>query len=212
MKKSLLLLSCFALTVGAYAQKNSVLVMGNISMSSSNSQPTPASSTKQNYTSITPGIGYQFSDRWTVGLLGEFTLSSQTITAPNTKTIKSQSRQYGGGLFARYNIPITDLLFLVTQADATYTTSGGYVDGVKLPGSGTNNFLAKFTPAIGINIKHGYALNLGFGNINYQYSKIKSGGGTNSAVNFHLGRSFTFGITKNFMCNKHKTKATTTEQ
>lgn len=212
MKKSILILSCFALTVAAYAQKNSVLVMGNISMSSSKDEPTPVSSTRRTYTSFTPGVGYQFTDRWTVGVLGEITLTGQKTTAPNTKTTKGQIRQYGGGLFARYNIPITDLLFLVTQADATYTTSGGYVDGVKLPGSGTNNFLAKFTPAIGINIKHGYALNLGFGNINYQYSKIKSGGGTNSAVNFHLGRSFTFGITKNFMCNKHKPKVATTEQ
>jgi hypothetical protein len=212
MKKSILILSCFALTVAAYAQKNSVLVMGNINLSSSKDEPTPVSSARRTYTSFTPGVGYQFTDRWTVGVLGEITLTGQKTTAPNTKTTKGQIRQYGGGLFARYNIPITDLLFLVTQADAAYTTSSGFVDGVKLPGSGTNFLSVEFTPSIGMNIKKGYALNLGFGNINFQHGKMISGGGTNSAVNFNLGRSFTFGITKNFMCNKHKTKATTTEQ
>ncbi len=196
----MLLLLCASISASASAQKGSVFVFGNFSANTTSESSPNSNKIVQNTFGINPGIGYQVSDKWTLGIQGSFNYIGRH-PSPSGNT-SSSGIGTGGGLFARYTIPLTSLLFLYTQAGSMYSGSRSYENGVESPGSNAHSFLVMLAPGIGMNIKNGYALNFGFGNLHYIVNQMPSNGGTISNLGTSFGQSFSFGITKNFTCHK----------
>ncbi len=212
MKKIFLItLVITSLTKVSIAQKGSLFVYGNVNFSSS----TDSIAFKSNSYSINPGIGYQLGDNWTVGLNFAFggtrTETSSTLSGPPIPSGNySTSSFFNVGPFFRYSYSINSIFSLYGQADFNYLSgskSPYATDGGSYTGFGTDLF-----PAIGVNIKNGFAINLSFGGISYQ-TKTYSGQGYNSvqgnlssasqfAITF--GQGATFGISKNFGGKKLK--------
>lgn len=172
----------------ANAQKGSVLLYGTVGFNSSESDP---SGNKASSFSLMPGIGYQFNNNWTVGLAGgvstmktEFGLLENKLTG------------YAVGPFIRYTKTLTGPFAFFTQLDAQYMSTTN-----KPAGGGevkTTGFEVGITPAIGINVYKGLALNFSFGNLNYATEKTKGTQNKNSGFGFNFGSQAHIGISKNF--------------
>lgn len=197
MKKIIL---CAALmgsaAIASHAQANSVLVYGQVGYSSNKNQD----DNKTRAFNISPGVGYQLDNHWTLGLSGSFNTNRTKSNAANADW--NYSNSYGAGAFVRYTMPVSKIFALYNQFDAGYlgtTTNNGGGSNYK-----TNGFRASITPAVGINIINGFGLNLGFGGISYQSTKISGVPGTAGAFNFTFGSQFDIGISKNIFCGKGK--------
>jgi hypothetical protein len=179
MKKVVLVTGMlFAFVFGAQAQKNTLLVYGNLDVLSDKE-----GSVKNSTFSISPGIGYQFTDNWTAGL---------NLAAGNTKYgvagVKTSS--FGVGPFIRYAYPLSDIFAVYGQFNANVLS--GKTAGLK-----SNGFQGTLFPAIGVNLKNGFALNFNFGSLGFGSNKVK---GMEKTTNFGLsfGSGAGFGISKNF--------------
>ena len=204
MRKSIVVLLCAGYVNAANAQKGSVLLFGGLNGSTLITTGQNAPTETRTGFGITPGLGYQVSDKWTVGLAASFNYYG-SHTAGLMPDNHPHTIGGGGGLFARYTLPITDLLFFYTQAEGIYTTSRAFDNGAIIPGSASNTFSLKISPNIGINIKNGYALNFGFGNFGYRYTRTPGADFSTSSINYNFAQGFTIGISKKFI--RH-TKAT----
>lgn len=163
----------------ANAQQNSLLVYGNLNISSSKN----GSGVKTNAFSVSPGVGYQFTDNWTTGINLEIASSKAGDPA-----IKSSS--FGAGPFIRYAQPLSNIFAVYGQLNTNYITN-------KTGDISSNGFSANLFPAIGVNLKNGFALNFNFGSLGYYSNKPKE---SKSTSNFSLsfGSGAGFGISKNF--------------
>ncbi len=181
---------------GAYAQAGSVLVYGNIGFHSSKD----ASDNKTRSFNINPGIGYQFDKHWTVGLAGGF---ETTRFRPNNATEWNFGNQYNAGVFVRHTMPFGKIFAIFHQLEAGYqgTSTGNTGNNTTL---NANGFYARFTPAVGVNIVDGFALNFGFGGI--EFSTMKASGADKAVTSFDLtlGNQFNIGVSKNILCGKHR--------
>ncbi len=197
MKKVLLsILFTGFVTAGSYAQPKSVLVYGDLGVSSHKTE----NDDKTFGFRINPGIGYQFDKYWTVGLTGSFNTD---------RSRSSRSREwdyynsYSAGLFVRNTFPVSRIFFVFSQLE------GGYIGGAKgntgtNTTENTNGFYARLTPAVGIFVGHGFALNFGFGGISYQTSKLSGAAKANSSFDLTWGTQFNIGVSKNLRCGHHK--------
>jgi hypothetical protein len=184
MKRVMLTFVMILSVLVVQAQKNSLLLYGALNLQSAK---TPAStgtlSTKSNTFSISPGIGYQFTDHWTAGI--NIAASSMKYGSPEVKT-----SSFGAGPFIRYAYPLSNIFAVYGQLN-TNAISGKTAD-VKMSG-----FQATLFPAIGVNLKNGFALNFNFGGLGFSSSKPK-GGGTATSFGLAFGSGAGFGISKNF--------------
>lgn len=167
------------IAITAKAQKNTLLVYGNLNISSSKS----SAAEKSNSFSLSPAAGYQFTDHWTAGANLDF--GNMKSGTPQIKT-----SFFGAGPFIRYAYPLSDIFAVYGQLNTNFLT--GKVDGLK-----NNGFSATLFPAIGVNLRNGFALNFSFGNLGYRTLKPK---GSKAATDFGLsfGSGAGFGISKNF--------------
>ncbi len=191
MKKTILLLMLMAgITTAALAQEGSVLVYGNAGLSSNKN----ANDSKSSSYSIRPGIGYQFSENWTAGLsFGVDGSRSELGTTGNFNKING----FSVGPFVRYTHKISDLFSLFGQADVNYNSSKFTPFGN--PSTTVNGFNVGIIPAVQMNVKNGFALNFGFGGIEYGSSKVDAPGANSSnSFNLTFGQQVNFGISKNF--------------
>ena len=183
MKKVVMSLVVSALTVASvYAQRNTVLVYGAVNAQSSK----PVNGTKVNSFNFSPAVGYQFNDNWTAGLA----LSSESSkTTTSLGDVKSSA--FAVGPFIRYAVPLSDIFAVYGQFNADVLS--GKTGDVR-----TNGFRGTFFPAIGVNMKNGFALNFSFGGLSYASQKAK--GASESATHFDInfGSGAGFGISKNF--------------
>jgi len=179
MKKLILglLLTCSGLS--AHAQRNSILVYGNLGINSSKS---PAD-VKTNSFSFSPAVGYQWNDHWTGGV--NLQTSSHKTGSPQIK-----STSFGAGPFIRYAYPLSDIFAVYGQLNTNFLS--GKTSGVKTAG-----FESTLFPAIGVNLKNGFALNFNFGSLGFGTSKIK-GQEKSSSFGLNFGSGAGFGISKNF--------------
>lgn len=163
----------------AEAQKNTLLVYGNLDALSAKS----ATGVKSSTFSISPGVGYQLDDHWTAGV---------NLASHNTKSgspeVKTTS--FGAGPFIRYAYALSDIFAVYGQFNANVLA--GKTAGVK-----SNGFQGNLFPAIGVNLKNGFALNFNFGSLAFGSNKVK---GADAATHFGLsfGSGAGFGISKNF--------------
>ncbi|MGA0555022.1 outer membrane beta-barrel protein [Larkinella sp. VNQ87] len=183
MRKVTMSLMLSVLTIaGVYAQKNTVLVYGSVG---ANSQKY-ADGSKANQFHFSPAAGYQFDDHWTAGL---------TLTTERGKTEidlgELKTSAFAVGPFIRYAVPLSDIFAVYGQFNADVLSS-------KVGDAKSNGFRGTFFPAIGVNMKNGFALNFNFGNLSF--SSLKAKGASESATNFDIsfGSGAGFGISKNF--------------
>ncbi|GAB3903587.1 outer membrane beta-barrel protein [Larkinella knui] len=180
MKKVVMSLLVSALSMASvYAQKNTVLVYGSINAESQKL----SSGTKTSTFNFSPAVGYQFNDHWTTGL----TLA--TKTGKDFSGVKTST--FGVGPFVRYAMPLSDIFAVYGQFNADYLS--GKAGDLKMSGFGGTLF-----PAIGVNMKNGFALNFSFGGLSFASQKVKGASKSTTDVNFNFGSGAGFGISKNF--------------
>jgi hypothetical protein len=184
MKKVVMSLLVSALSVASvYAQKNTVLVYGAVGVQSNK----PVNGAKVNTFNFSPGVGYQFNDNWTAGLALSSQSSKTTTSLGDLKT-----STFAVGPFVRYAMPLSDIFAVFGQFNADVLSG-------KTGDTRTNGFRGTFFPAIGVNMKNGFALNFSFGNLSFVSQKAKgaSESSTQFDINFGTGAGYV-GISKNF--------------
>ncbi|PWJ55052.1 outer membrane protein with beta-barrel domain [Dyadobacter jejuensis] len=179
MRKIAVILLIMGSISASMAQKNSVLLYGALDAHSIEL----AGGEKYNAFSISPGLGYQFTDHWTAGV--NLAFSSNKYDYNNDK-----ETSFGAGPFVRYAYPLSDIFAVYGQFNATV----GSVDhnGVK-----ATHYSGVLFPAIGVNMKNGFALNFNFGQLGYSNDKTKGENGTKNFV-LSFGNGIGFGMSKNF--------------
>jgi outer membrane protein with beta-barrel domain len=210
MKKVvLILLVVTGLAKVTNAQKGSWLVYGNLNVAAN----TDSFAFKSNSYAINPGIGYQLNDNWTAGLNFAFGgTKSETALNPTTPSGNYNTTSFFNvGPFLRYSYSINKIFSIYAQTDLNYLS--GSSNPYNLVSGSYTGFGADLFPAIAVNIKNGFAINLSFGGISYQ-TKTYTGGAYNttgsgnlSTANqfaFTFGQGATFGISKNFGGGKEK--------
>ena len=148
--KKLLVAVVILVTTFASAQKNSILLGGNVGFSSDKI----GDSKLENF-EFSPKVGYQFSENWTVGVEGSI-MNLQTTATDKTE-------KYKIGSFVRYSTPLSELFAFYVDLGAGYqNTSLNNAKGM----------YASFDPGLFINMKRGFGLNFSIGGINYDLSLI----------------------------------------
>lgn len=179
MNATYVLFSMLLLSRAVMAQNSTLLVYGSIDITSSKA----STGVKSNAFSFSPGVGYQFNAHWTTG--ANWAVRSTKTGEPEIKT-----SSFSAGPFIRYAYPLSDIFAVYGQFNANYLT--GKSGGIK-----SNGFSAQIFPAIGVNLKNGFALNFNFGSLGIVNSKPKSGA-TATNFTFSFGSGAGFGVSKNF--------------
>ncbi|GAB3257893.1 outer membrane beta-barrel protein [Larkinella harenae] len=183
MKKGMMsLLVLIATTASVFAQKNTVLVYGSVGATSQKL----ANDAKTTSFNFSPAVGYQFNDNWTAGLTAS--TQSGTTKIANTET---KSSFFGIGPFVRYAVPLSDIFAVYGQFNADVLS--GKAGDLK-----TNGFRGTLFPAIGVNMKNGFALNFNFGGLSFASQKTKGASASTTNFDFNFGDGAGFGISKNF--------------
>lgn len=186
MKKLILLATVvFGLTT-MNAQKNSILVGGNVGYNHSKVEQYGNSQELDSY-SITPYVGYQFTDHWTVAANGSFSKDDKG-------NYNNKGTKIGG--FVRYNVPFNDTFALNLDAGAgwqRYTYYSNTSNEYK-----ANGYYIGFTPSLFINFKNSFGLNFSIGGIEYNDLKVKDTNLKGNSLDITFGNAFNIGISKNF--------------
>lgn len=222
MKKIILALMAVASVATANAQKNSILVYGNLGLNNTNTDNGTAGSTNDLGWNVSPGVGYQFNDNWTVGIQGSIGMWNNDNTAPYTLnttrniTLTNQYTDWRAGAFLRYTHYISNMFSFWTQLDLSYLGGSTSMENVNMATSTptspviattTDNysgFGAGITPAIGIHVAKGFALNFSFGGLGFSTTSWDKAPVTETNFGLTFGQQFNFGITKNFGCGGKK--------
>ncbi|XZF13023.1 porin family protein [Chitinophagaceae bacterium MMS25-I14] len=197
MKKLLLSLVAVASIATANAQQGSILVYGNVGINSTKN--TDKSNDLQ--WNINPGVGYQFTQHITAGLEGGYWSNGHKDDGGKWASTKD----FSIGAFGRYTQNLGQIFSVYGQLGAGYQNEHQSADGKKVDQSDINGFYARFVPAVGVNVYHGFALNFSFGGIDF--SSMKSTvSGSNARTDFGLtfGQQVNIGISKNFGGAHHK--------
>ena len=174
MKKLLLALMLITATM-VNAQKNSVLLGGNIGFSSDKD----GESKVENF-EFSPKVGYQFAEKWTAGVEGSI------MNVKTTGEDKTEKYKIGG--FVRYSTPFSNLFSFYMDLGAGYqNTSLNNAKGI----------YASIDPGLFINMKNGFGLNFSIGGINYNNLDGKNDPRQNN-LDFNFGKTLKIGISKNF--------------
>lgn len=173
--KKLLVAVVILFTTIASAQKNSILLGGNVGFSSEKI----GESKLENF-EFSPKVGYQFADQWTAGVEG----SIVNVKTKGTDT----TEKYKIGGFVRYTVPLSDVFSVFGDLDAGYQSTN--VNDAK-------GMYASLTPALFINMKRGFGLNFSIGGINYDNLDGKNDP-RQERFGFNFGKTLNIGISKNF--------------
>ena len=199
MKKTLVIL---ALTIFSFAnaQKGTYLVSGDFGF---NSQKVNSAGNHMDQTSfsITPKIGYQFTENWTVGAQTSVSFSKNETDAGDGKY-----NSYSIGAFVRYSKPLSEMFEIYADLGSGYSFGDGRyanTNNTTVNTSKSNGFGVTITPALLLKIKNGFGLNFGFGGLGYYSNKSTYEDNPNASqktknFEFNFGQSFTAGISKNF--------------
>lgn len=222
MKKIILALLAVTSIATANAQKNSILVYGNLGLNTRSTDNGPTSSTNDLTWNVSPGIGYQFSNNWTVGVQGGIGMWNTDVTAPyvlNTTrniTLTTSSTDWRAGAFLRHTHYFNNMFSLWTQLDLSYlggstsmesvntATSTAAIPVIRETGDDYSGFGANIMPAVGIHVAKGFALNFSFGGIGFNTISWDNAPTTTTSFGLTFGQQFNFGITKNFGCGPKK--------
>lgn len=176
------------------AQANSVLVYGALNYRSVKD----ASDNKTRNFDFHPGIGYQFDNHFTLGLTGSFGTSRVRLSTQKEWNFQNT---YSAGVFMRSTMKINRYFALYNQLEAGYIGGANGNTGVNST-TNFNGFYANLTPAIGVLVHDGLALNFAFGGLDYRTTKFV--GATTATNTFDLtwGTQMSIGVSKNISCGR----------
>lgn len=201
MKKLVLLAAVvFGLTT-MNAQKNSILLGGNVGYSHTENK-TGGSKDKVDSYDWSPYLGYQFSDHFTIAAQVSFQksdldknqLTDLSLTSGDLKTTK-----IGG--FIRYTQPLSETFAIYGDLGAGWQetkTKGKYENPSVNYEQKADGFYIGFKPALFINFKNNFGLNFSIGGIEYNHLKEKKSDSKSNGVDVTFGNAFNIGISKNF--------------
>lgn len=204
--KKVLVIAALAMVSFANAQKGTILVAGNIGFSSSKITAADDDENKVNSFEFSPKVGYQFNDNWTVGISGSVGTRKEENTSEvdllGDVTSEEKDNNFSVGPFVRYSKSITEIFGLYADLDAGYqsvksTFNTGLPEAVDSEVKG-NGVYARITPAIFINVKKGFGLNVSFGGLGFDSLNYDDNGGDRSNFGFNFGETINIGISKNF--------------
>ena len=215
MKKGNLLTIAMILlfSTAAIAQKNTWMIYGNAAYdnenytNNANNPGVPGTPVTLVSWNVSPGIGYQFSNHFMIGVEGGY--GKQDGIEPSYPGFygsgKNTSALWQAGLFGRYTSWLGKRFFVYTQLSATKysvdVTSGysgstipyGYPNNPEMPDG--NGFMVTLFPAVGVNILQGFGVHIDIGGISYStfnaFTTLDQ-----HHFNITLGRQFSFGIHK----------------
>ena len=228
MKKLILFAITYIISNTTIAQKKSILIGGNFEINSqkNNLQNNlqiggPIQTSKQSNFSFSPTIGYQINNNFTVGITTSLkTIKFNVIQTypspfPNKQEITQKYTETNFGAFVRYSKTLSNTFTIYGQFETLfgnfkdYTkqefTSGGVQNIQEDTVKGTSTNINLF-PAIFINVKNNFGLNLNFGGVSYSENKAKDFLGSSSNFNFNLGKVINIGISKNFSTSSNRKK------
>lgn len=232
MKKLILALLAVSTIGAANAQKNSILVYGNVGLNTGKTDMGKGFENRSFNWMVNPGVGYQFTDNITVGLQGGIWSQfeeNRSADALQTQWMRnaSEQREWQAGAFFRYTHYLGSIFSMYAQLDLNYVSgqdvsenetrtidnpSNSIVETIIYGYDYYNGFQAFVNPYIAINVHKGLALNFGFGGLGYRtisYDTPKSPTALNGVIdqsNFMLtfGKQYSVGFTKNFACKCKK--------
>ncbi len=194
MKKLLFTVLAIGSLATAQAQKGSILVYGNVGITSLNDGNDNHFSTWN----VNPGVGFQVSNNFTIGIAGGYFVDSAfKFKGVSDKDVQSH---FNAGIFARYSSnTIANIFSIYTQLDAGYMSGHEAVGGTEVKGTKWTGFMVGITPAVSVNVCHGFALNFSFGGLSFMSQKYDVTGATSaSTINFNFGKQMNIGVSKNF--------------
>ena len=193
MKKIILALLAVATIGTANAQKNTVLVYGNVGIASDKADNGNGNEYKSLDWNINPGVGFQFTDNITVGLQGgidnNFDEWRNPTMDPTTGNLTGwarramENREWTAGAFFRYTYPVNKTFSFFTQIDLSYVSgqdvmenesrvldaaSNSVVETVTYNYDYYNGFQGTITPMVQVFIMDGFALNFSYGGLMYR--------------------------------------------
>lgn len=220
MKKILLLTASVIISTMGFAQKGTVLVGGNVEFKKTDNLLILALTSETNGTSrsseLAPHIGYQFSEKLTAGA----TISVISSKYENVRDVyypgvgymnfetTSKGKDWVMGPFLRYTEKLSDIFSVFGQLEGLYM-SGKRDWGTKTssPESPTqlvreetsfNGVRLRLFPAVFVNVKKNFGLNLSIGGIEYQKYGQKDSDKKPSSFGLSFGKTASIGISKNF--------------
>lgn len=156
--------------------------------------------------SVSPGLGYQFTDRLAVGVNFELTgakLDSRDNTPGMIESVRSRDLVIGP--FVRYTMPMGDRFFWFTQADVGYTSGK---DRLTINGSpdieteiDRNGVRGRLFPSVGMQFSRTMSLAFNIGGLEYDYERTDLGfgiEGKQSTLDVTLGQVVGFTVQKYF--------------
>lgn len=189
-----------SLSLGSYAQKKgSFLVYGSLAFTNTtNSDNLNGYEYKSTAFSLTPGIGYQFSNNWTAGIIGGIISTTETIMNPGfPSTGDRKSNAYLAGPFVRYTQKLSSIFAFFGQIEGGYswsnTKGNSFINERKVSGAFLNAY-----PAVFVNVKNDFGFNISLGGISYVTAKEKGAPDGVKQFQLTLGQTVNIGISKNF--------------
>ena len=198
MKKIVLSAALIATGIFATAQKNTILVAGEVGYATSN-EKTSGYDYDTDQLTLNPKIGYQFNDHMTIGAEWNFQEGTTDTAAGEAY---DQDQKIGG--FLRYSMPLNNTFSAFADLGTGYQYVANNLNGVEQ--SAADGIYASLTPALFINMKNGFGLNFNIGGIEYSNLSEKAGYSSqdNDDFSFNFGKEVGFGISKNFGTPKSK--------
>lgn len=173
--------------------KGQILLYGTISVNNTKSEW----GEKSFWLRGAPGIGYNLSDNWAVGITGFYDMRNTVDSG--ARALKSKEAAWAAGPFVRYSQPLGDLFFIYGQLDVVYgQPTAGIMRGVAYPKPDMYTISASLTPAIGMDLDKGFNLYFSFGNLIYKYSKTNTTPDAAQQLHLNFGSAFSFGVSKFF--------------
>jgi hypothetical protein len=190
--KKIVLVATLAFFGMANAQKSTLLVGGNIGLSSEKTEFAGGSEMKSNNFEFSPTVGYQFTDNWTAGL--NATIGNGKTETPGTTEVKTN--EFKIGPFLRYAQPLGGVFSVYGDFGLGYQKLKSESGSVTT--SDSNGMYVGFTPALFINFKNSFGLNFSIGGIGYSTLKDSDADVKQNSFDFNFGKTVNIGISKNF--------------
>lgn len=213
MKKIIIATLTLFSVLSAQAQKNSILLGTDFSLKRVNGY----NDEKTNNVTFTPVIAYEVADNWFVGAKTSLSFDKHTYSSDQLLDTKIQDKSYESriGGFVRYYKPFNEIFGIYADLGAGYQqyrsdskidsgspiyNEADMIEGNRVRGYG---YYIDFTPALFINFKNNFGLNVSFGGVEWSDTKENVAldyKNYNKSKDFDLtfGKSIHVGVTKKF--------------
>lgn len=213
MKKIIIATLTLFSVLSAQAQKNSILLGTDFSLKRVNGY----NDEKTNNVTFTPVIAYEVADNWFVGAKTSLSFDKHTYSSDQLLDTKIQDKSYESriGGFVRYYKPFNETFGIYADLGAGYQqyrsdskidsgspiyNEADTIEGNRVRGYG---YYIDFAPALFINFKNNFGLNVSFGGVEWSDTKENVAldyKNYNKSKDFDLtfGKSIHVGVTKKF--------------